>query len=145
MSLDVHPCVHVQRVTAPFIGTTGYAEDRRGPVQGSRASGQTERSSVPKPQHCLRIHTESSSRKNFAANLVRELFSPEERAVSNCRGTKGNKKLDQERMNAIQGTLFRLWTLENQQDAWLTAKKAIDEANRRLNRCKDSKPLQELK
>ncbi len=90
------------------------------------------------PNTALRIRTESSSRKNFAANLVRELFSPEERAISKYRGTNGKKKLDQERINAIQGTLFRLWTLEskeNQQDARLTAKKAIDEANRRLNRC----------
>ena len=85
------------------------------------------------------MKNESSSRKNFSANLVRQLFTEEERASSNVRGKGGKAQLNQAKIDVVKAKTFEMHPLElfeNEKKAWGDCIKAIDEANRRLNRKK---------
>jgi len=85
----------------------------------------------------LKIRRASSSRKNFAANLVRELFTEEERKTSNVNGRNKKKQLDKGRITSVKTMTFRNWPLDSREDEekeWKVCVGAIDEANRRLNR-----------
>ena len=84
----------------------------------------------------MRMRAESSSRKNFASRLVRELFTIEERKTSNVRGIK-KLKLDEDKIAYVRKMTFKLYPLEGGETeikAWSQCITAIDEANRRLNR-----------
>ena len=83
------------------------------------------------------IRARSCSRKNFATNLARELFSYDERCSSNVSGTCGKEKLDTKRMEVIKKFCFEnfpLSTTENSYKAWHDCIKAIDTAGRSLVR-----------
>ena len=87
----------------------------------------------------VRLKMDSSSRKNFAANLVRQLFTEEERAASNVRGKGGKAQLNPAKIDVVRIKAIEMWPLEsyeNEKKAWSDCIKAIDEANRRLNRKK---------
>ena len=80
---------------------------------------------------------QSCSRQNFAANLVRNLFSEEERRASNVAGKVGKIKLDMSRMASVQLAVMQLYPCEvgeRPEIAWASCITAIDEANRRLKR-----------
>lgn len=57
----------------------------------------------------------SASRKNFAANLVRKIFTVEERASSNVKGVLGKQKLDPQRSSYVQKETFRMFPLESEE------------------------------
>ena len=79
----------------------------------------------------------SCSRGNFAANLCRQWFSPEERKSSNVRGKNGKKQLNLEKMKSIYHATLQMYPLalgEKENKVWSDCIRAIDEANRRLNR-----------
>ena len=83
------------------------------------------------------IRTKSCSRPNFCVNLVRELFTIEERRQSNVRGKKDKKQLNQQLMDLVKNSAFQMYPLatgEQQLLAWNHCIKAIDESCRRLNR-----------
>ena len=83
------------------------------------------------------IRSKSCSRKNFATNLARELFTPEERCTSNVAGACGKQKLDPEKVYFIKNSLFEHFPLsstENSHKAWQDCVKAIDSASRNLAR-----------
>ena len=88
----------------------------------------------------MKMRSNSSSRRNLAVNIMRKIFTEEERSSSNVRGTLGKKKLDPHKIAIIKDLTFRAWPLEskelNQMAAWKICVTAIDEANRRLNRKK---------
>ncbi len=80
----------------------------------------------------------SSSRMNFAANVNRWIFTVTERSTCNVRGKAGKAMLDPERAAYIKGVTFRLFpigNMEKEKTAWNACVIAIDEANRRLNKC----------
>ena len=52
------------------------------------------------------LKNEASSRKNFAALVVDNVFNDEEKAESNCSGTRGKKPLDQKRMVKIRTLVY---------------------------------------
>ena len=82
---------------------------------------------------------ESSSRKNFAANLVRQLFTVEERASSNVRGKGRKPQLNPVKIDVVRSKTLEMYPLgsnEYEKKVWSDCIKAIDEANRRLNRKK---------
>ena len=94
------------------------------------------------PDFLQNTRRKSCSRRNFAVNLVRSIFSPEEMARSNCSGTRGKEKLDEERLAAIRRATFLLWPLqagEIEKKEWYKCMYGIDEACRRLNRPRHSK------
>ena len=85
----------------------------------------------------LRIKRKSSSRPNFAVNLVRELFSKAIRSRSNCSGKCGKEQLDTNIIKQVREAVFNLYPLtygENEDIAWKKVRNAIDESCRRLNR-----------
>ena len=79
------------------------------------------------------IRSKSCSRKNFATNLARELFTPEERCTSNVAGACGKQKLDPDKVYFIKNSSFEHFPLsstENSHKAWQDCVKAIDSASR---------------
>ena len=92
----------------------------------------------PQTDFLVKLQQESCSRGNFAAKLCRFWFS-EERKAGNVRGKLNKDKLCPERIGKIRATSFQMFPLtpgEGHERAWSTCIKAIDEANRRLNRNK---------
>ena len=87
----------------------------------------------------VKLRHASSSRRNFAANVMRKIFGKAEREVSNVRGKLGKSQLDPAKIDYIQTVTFRMYPLdstESSQSAWAACVNAIDEANRRLYRKK---------
>lgn len=85
----------------------------------------------------LSIRSNSCSRENLASNLVRELFSKEDRMLSNVKGVHGKKKFDEKKMDYVQLQAFELFPLastENVKKCWASCVRAIDSASRQLNR-----------
>lgn len=81
--------------------------------------------------------SKSCSRQNFAANLVRALYSHEERKESNVAGKLGKKQLNKGTMTDIRAAVFQIYPLgvgEREEKAWSACITAIDESCRRLNR-----------
>ena len=79
--------------------------------------------------------TGSCSRGNFALELVRHLFTTEERIRSNVSGKCGKDKLDPARMKIVQEKSFAMYPLsqaEAELTAWPKCVRAIDAGNRAL-------------
>ena len=98
------------------------------------------RKTLPSAFLC-KVKRESCSRSNFAANLVRKLFSVEERRKSNVRGKLGKQQLDPNRMEQIRQATMEMYpceTRENEAHVWTYCCKAVDESCRRLNRAKEN-------
>lgn len=84
-----------------------------------------------------RMKSKSSSRSNFATNLVRELFDENVRAHSNISGKMNKDQLDPVKINEIKQATFHMFPLgygENKEMAWKKCHVAIDESCRRLRR-----------
>ena len=80
---------------------------------------------------------QSSSRPNFAARLVRSLYTIEERKTSNVKGILGKNKLSPTRLGRIKNATMQMYPCisgENEVTAWRACCKAVDETCRRLNR-----------
>ena len=81
------------------------------------------------------IKNQSSSRKNFAANLVCHSFSHEERKTSNCSGVRGKKPLNPRKLDLVKSLVYQNFPLPAGQEIATNWKKeciaAIDEKNRR--------------
>ena len=81
------------------------------------------------------MNRDANSRQNFAAKLVKNVFSKKERDVSNVHGRKGKKRLDPERMSLVRKLTYSLRPLKPGEDEDLNWKKhcatAIDTANRK--------------
>lgn len=91
---------------------------------------------LPAPFLC-EVKQESCSRSNFACNLVRKLFSTEERRKSNVRGKLGKQQLDPTKMRQVRQATFQMYpceSRENEAHVWTYCCKAVDESCRRLNR-----------
>ena len=85
----------------------------------------------------MNLHIYSSLRKNFAANVNRQVFTIPERASSNVRGKQGKDCLDSKRIEHIKQISFKMYPLESQEtekSTWNACVVAIDEVNRRLNK-----------
>ena len=94
------------------------------------------------PEYLAVTRGKSCSRRNFAVNLVRYMFTTEEMARSNCSGTRGKARLEGERMAAVKRATFVLWPMasrEEEKGEWGKCIYSIDEACRRLNRPKIKK------
>ena len=108
--------------------------------------GSAEQFGVP-VLRLLTLRSNSCSRENFTANLNKELFSIEERILSNVKGVMGKKKLDVRKVSYIQQQTFKFFPLtaaENKQRCWARCVRAIDSCNRQLVRgVKRSTSLQE--
>ena len=79
----------------------------------------------------------SCSRSNFCANMVRQLFTVEERMRSNVRGKLGKSQLDPARLAVIRQAALQMYPLgtgEREELVWRQCIKAIDESCRRLKR-----------
>ena len=93
--------------------------------------------STPQPQHTpfsasllTAVRRQSCLRNNFAANLVRNVFSAAEMRVSNVRGVLGKQKLDPQKIEQIQEAVFQVYpcgTGERCEEVWRACSKAIDE------------------
>ena len=89
------------------------------------------------PSFLVTTRATSCSRGNFAANLNRQWFNEEERKMSNVRGKNGKRKLSPRKIQKIYQAVFQMYPCshkESEKGAWAECIKAIDEANRRLNR-----------
>ena len=78
----------------------------------------------------------SCSRRNFAANLVRQLFSKEIRCISNVAG-RGKAMLDPVKISFVKSTCFEYFPLagtEKLDDEWQKCVISIDESSRWLNK-----------
>jgi len=90
------------------------------------------------------IFTKSISRRNFAANLVRSLFTKEVRMRCNVNG-RGKDMLDPNLIRFVKNKCFEYFPLsgtEKLAEKWGECVVSIDEANRRLKN-KPSKKLME--
>ena len=87
----------------------------------------------------IEAQRQSCSRNNFAANLVRKVFSAEEMKTSNVRGVLGKTRLNPRKIDQIKEVVFQIYpcgTGEKPDSIWRACCKAIDESCRRLNRNK---------
>ena len=86
----------------------------------------------------MSVKMNSCSRQNFAVNLVRQLFTEDERRISNVAGKMNKHKMDVSRIAAVKASALQLYPVdvgETIEKAWASCIKSIDESNRRLNRC----------
>ena len=84
----------------------------------------------------MSLRNNSTSRKNFAACIVRRIFTEAERSTSNVNG-KNKAQLDPHRIGFVKQKVFQMYPLlsgETTDKVWAECVAAIDEANRRLNR-----------
>jgi len=91
------------------------------------------------------LRNQSVSTSNFALKLAEKLFTEEERRTSNCAGSKGKKKLDEEKMNKIYEYIFEDQTSLDEYskvDVWKRARDAINEAGRRRPKVKKTYNVQ---
>ena len=98
------------------------------------------------PEYLIVSRGKSCSRRNFAVNLVRYLFTTEEMAQSNCSGTRGKTRLEQERLEVVRRVTLALWPVDDrtqERGEWCKCIYSIDEACRRLNRPKLKKRNEE--
>ena len=87
------------------------------------------------------LKAKSCSRENFAAHMVRELFTEAERVCSNVSGARGKQKLDGDVMEDIKEETFKAFPLtaaENPSSSWKRCIKAIDAASRSLKHGKEN-------
>ena len=85
------------------------------------------------PEFLYEVKSQSCSRSNFAANLVRKLFREDERRQSNVNGKLGKKKLDTKRMQQIRKAVFQMYPCESRENeihVWAYCCKAVDESCR---------------
>lgn len=85
-------------------------------------------------QELTNVFTKSSSRRNFAARLVRCLFTEEVRMNSNVNG-RGKEMLDPTLIAYVKAKSFEFFPLsggEKLKEKWAECVIAIDEVNRRL-------------
>ena len=89
------------------------------------------------PSLLVHVRAKSCSRRNFAANLNRLWYSEEERKKCNVNGKSNKKQLSPKRMGKIFSAVFQMYPKtqkETEKEAWADCVKAIDVANRALNR-----------
>lgn len=82
------------------------------------------------------IQKNSCSRRNFAVNLVRNIFDEETRKVSNVSGKLGKRRMNPVLMEYVKSLSFQYYpleTFESEKVEWGRCIVAIDESNRRLN------------
>ena len=97
----------------------------------------TDSSNLCSMEQVVRIKACSSSRKNFAANINRQIFTTEERSTRNVRGKQGKECLPPDKINYIRQVSFQMFPLsgqETEKSAWNACVIAIDEVNRRLKK-----------
>ena len=82
------------------------------------------------------LDAQATSIPNLAKLLAEVVFSPMERAESNCLGMKGNKKLDQEKLDKIRKAVFELHPIGDAEKltVWRRCQDAITEFCRRKPR-----------
>ena len=106
---------------------------------GEATCSQVSFSELLNPVYLTQVRSNSSSRANFAANLMRAMFTKETRISSNVAGKCGKRKLDPSKIASIKVATFNMWPCtpgETPDVCWKACVKAIDEANRRLVRRK---------
>ena len=90
-------------------------------------------------EELITIHTVSTSRGNFAANVNCRIISEEERMACNVNGAKGKAALDPVKVAFIKKITFQQFLLKSdelERKTWKNCVTAIDEVNRRLNQNK---------
>lgn len=114
ISSAAQPCVHFETVTTSMPCQTGVLE----------------RSKIST------IQKNSCSRRNFAVNLVRNIFEEETRKHSNVGGKLGKQRMNPVLMEYVKSLSFQYYPLEpyeKEKVEWSKCVVAIDESNRRLN------------
>ncbi|XP_071798233.1 uncharacterized protein [Asterias amurensis] len=92
------------------------------------------------PSRVSELKGDSRSEPNFALALVRELFTRAEMAKSNCRGVRGNSKLDPIKLAAVKRYVQKYSTVVPSKFERYWTKEcvtAIDEGCRRMRRKKE--------
>ena len=125
----------------PATGSSNQKQPRMPPATPptTPASSSIQHSDFLTAEEMISIRISSSSRRNFATNVNRQIFSEEERMTSNVSGTRGKLQLDSAKVAFIKRVAFQQFPLKGEErakKAWSDCIEAIDEANRRLNRKK---------
>ena len=84
-----------------------------------------------------KIRTLSCSHENLTANLARELFTVDERMMSNVAGKCGKAKINPKIINENRKATFQMFPptpAENQKQLWSACIRAIDSASKSLVR-----------
>ena len=93
-------------------------------------------SGILEPARIRFIQRNSCSRRNFAVNLVRNIFDEDTRKLSNVAGKLGKLKMNPVLMDYVKSLTFQYYPLEpfeREKKEWSNCVLAIDESNRRLN------------
>ena len=93
-------------------------------------------SGMLEPARIRFIQRNSCSRRNFAVNLVRNIFDENTRKLSNVAGKLGKLKMNPVLMDYVKSLTFQYYLLEpfeREKKEWSNSVLAIDESNRRLN------------
>jgi len=98
---------------------------------GEASCSQVSFSELLNPVYLTQVHSNSSSRANFATNLMQAMFTKQTRITSNVEGKCGKRKLDPSKIASIKVATFNMWPC-TPDVCWKACVKAIDEANRRL-------------
>ena len=122
----------------PATGSSNQQQPRMPPATPptTPASSSIQHSDFLTAEDMISIRISSSSRRNFATNVNRQIFSEEERMTSNVSGTRGKLQLKVAFIKRVAFQQFPLKAEERAKKAWSDCIEAIDEANRRLNRKK---------
>ena len=77
------------------------------------------------------------SRRKFAPNLNRKIFTMDERKGSNVQGVLGKSQLDPDKINYIMKVTFGMYPLGSKESEAIEWSNCISEINRRLNNTKN--------
>ena len=85
------------------------------------------------------IYNSSSSRRSFATNCVRKLFSEDVWLKSNVNGKAGKERLDPDKIGCLYNTVFQFFPLSGAEigkAAWADCVRAIDASARQIKHLK---------
>ena len=80
------------------------------------------------------IRAKSCSRKNYATNRARELFTVEERCTRNVSGKYGKRQLDTDKIGFITKSCFEQFPLSNTENSHKAWQDCVNSAGRNLLR-----------
>ena len=114
-SFTTEPCYHFETVrTSNLVNSSGMLE----------------------PAKLQSLLKRSCSRRNFAVNMVREMFDEDTMKRSNVAGKLGKLKMNPVLIEYIKSLTFQYYPIEpfeKEKTEWAKCVIAIDEGNRRLN------------
>ena len=93
---------------------TGRREEAVNDQTDADSPATATQEALPNDEAIHRIRSESTSRRDFAVTVVRQLFNVDERRRSNTRGLKGKDRLDTARLDHVKTVTLQEFPLQSE-------------------------------